>query len=296
MKLEKVQNFIIYLPFKKTKHKERVEEDSSYSIEEIESVTFPDWTVHNSRPKILIVEDNPEMSKFLVQTLSNHFHCATAMDGSIALEKLKDQNFDLITSDVMMPNMDGFEFLKNMKTLEMQRHTPVILLTARAMEDDKLKGFSLGIDDYLTKPFSVRELLARIQNLLNNKASREAAMKNNEDESYPPVELNFEQKQLKAAEKIVYENIDNNQFRVEDLAKQMNYSRRQIERIIKKLTGLTPAGFIREIRLQKARQLLENRQFATIAEVRYEIGMDNASHFSKIFQDRFGIKPSEVGN
>lgn len=291
-------NFIIYLPFKKTKIKVVSEDDFDRQNQSQQLAAPQSWKVENGQAKVLIVEDNPEMSKFLVQTLSNHYHCTTALDGNIALELLKDQKFDLITSDVMMPNMDGFEFLKHLKMLEKQRHTPVILLTARAMEDDKLKGFSLGIDDYLTKPFNVKELLARIQNLLKNKASREefSADKSNKlNEEKPEESLNHEEKQLKMAETIVYENIDNNQFRVEDLAKKMNYSRRQIERIIKKLTGLTPAGFIREIRLQRARILLENRQFATIAEVRYAVGLDNASHFSKIFQERFGVKPSEVG-
>ncbi|MDF1695387.1 MAG: response regulator [Saprospiraceae bacterium] len=293
--LGKGSNFIFYLPLKKVKIESIVEDKNEvfeHTIPPTQDYVYRIDT--DQKSKILIVEDNPEMSDFLTKILADQYECDTAMDGQIALEKIKKGNFNLIISDVMMPNMDGFELLKELKQLEKQKHIPVILLTARAMEEDKLNALRLGVDDYLTKPFSVPELIARTKNLIQNKAIRDEVAQQPSLDSEPSVSLTFEQQQLKKAETIVFENIGNGQFKVDDLASQMNYSRRQLERIIKKRTGLTPGGLIREIRLQKARQLLESRQFATIAEVRYAVGFDNASHFSKIFQDRFGIKPSMV--
>lgn len=253
-------------------------------------------TLFQDKPKILIVEDHREMSRFLVRILSPHYHCTTARDGLVALQKLEQERFDLITSDVMMPKMDGFTLLKKIHEREVFCHTPVIMLTAQYLEADKLQGFQLGVDDYITKPFSTQELIARIENLLQNKQERTnwQQMQNTnvlEKNDLPPT---AEQGLLQKAKTLVFQNLSNTKYRVGDLAKEMHYSQRQLERIIKKLTGLSPVNFIKEIRLQKARQLLENRQFTNVSEVGFEVGFMDSGYFSKVYQKRFGKRPSEV--
>ncbi|MEM9546031.1 MAG: response regulator [Bacteroidota bacterium] len=296
-KLGEGSNFIFTFPLKKVDIKMSFSEGSEFDSEIAETIT-PTYSFPNGKPKLLIVEDNLEMSKFLVQSLTGQFECTAALDGVEALNKLQKHKYDLITTDVMMPNMDGFTFVKKVHEKEDFLTTPVIMLTARTLEEDKLRGFQLGVDDYLTKPFSTSELIARINNLLKNKEAREQWYRQNSsqgtDTEIEERPLSFEKQLLKTAEEIVLKNLSNSHFKISDFAQELNYSQRQVERIIKKLTGFSPVGFVREIRLQKAYQMIESRQFATISEVRFEVGMENASHFTKKFQERFGKNPNEV--
>ncbi|RMG78111.1 MAG: response regulator [Bacteroidetes bacterium] len=249
----------------------------------------------DKKPRLLIVEDNLEMLQFLQKLLSARYDCHTAGDGREALEKLDTESFDLIISDVMMPEMDGFEFREALNQKKSGANIPFVMLTARSLESDKLRGFTLGVDDYITKPFSSKELLARIENLLRNKARREEWLKDMQGENPendPPESA--ERQLLKQAEQIVLDNLDTSEFKVTDLARKMGYSQRQLTRIIKKLTGLSPVGFILEIRLQKARQFIERKQFLTVSEVRYEVGIESAAYFTTKFKERFGKSPKDM--
>ncbi len=247
-------------------------------------------TIGGEKPRILIVEDNKDMQQYLLSLLDTLYRCDFANDGVDALEKMKHTKYDLITSDVMMPRMDGFEFRERICQNMECKNIPFIMLTARAMEEDKLHGLRLGVDDYLTKPFSSAELLARIRNLLANQLERYSYYKDHPEEENK--DLSAEQKILYQAESFILEHIDNTQMNVPLLAKEIGYSQRQITRIIKKLTGLTSVNFILEMRLQKARQLLESKSYLSVDEVRYEIGIESASYFSRKFKDRFGKNPS----
>jgi signal transduction histidine kinase/DNA-binding response OmpR family regulator len=289
--LDKGTTFTVIIPLVKGILKSVEQPEIIESTPEIAAYSPVSFNAKESH--ILIVEDNPEMSKFLTQMLSPHYQCTTAADGKKALKMLQSRSFDLITSDVMMPNMDGFTLLKSVRDLQNSQSTPFILLTARSLEEDKLKGLRLGVDDYITKPFSTNQLIARINNLLTNQQKRQSwAAEQKATTNEPP--LSAEQEMLKKAEQFVIKNISNPQYRVENLASDMSYSRRQLSRIIQKMTGLTPVEFIREIRLLKAYQMLEQRQYLTISEVRFEVGFENASYFTKVFTKRFGVKPSEV--
>ncbi len=252
--------------------------------------TYQPILLNGQKPRILIVEDNIEMSDFLIKTLMPYYKCYTAFNGQEALKKLEGNNFDLITSDVMMPEVDGFEFRKKMNKNIQWRQTPFIMLTASTLEDDRLKGLGLGVDDYITKPFSSRELLARIDNLLTNKSERELFQKE-ENDTAPPESADFQL--LKQAEQMVMDHIHDPNFKVIDLAREVGYSQRQLTRIIKRLTGLSPVNFILEIRLQKAYQLFQNRQFSTVSEIRYEVGIESAAYFTTKFKARFGKNPKE---
>lgn len=295
--VDKGTTFSLKLPLEKTEPSPNLRPLSTEKVQTLvdENTIFQPQVLFADQPKILVVEDNPEMSQFLVKTLSPYYRCTTALNGLEGLEKLQKDRFDLITSDVMMPEMDGFTFLQKVHERELFSHTPVIMLTARSLEVDKLQGLQLGVDDYITKPFNTNELLARIDNLLKNKKEREEWQKAvNQAVATESSPLTAEQTLLKKAELLIIEHIANSHFKVGDLAKKLNYSQRQLERIIKKLTGLSPLNFIKEIRLQQARQLLESRQFSTVAEVGYEVGFADPGYFSKVYQRRFGKRPSEV--
>jgi len=245
-----------------------------------------------TKSKILITEDNPQMASYLKDILSDRFDCTLAFDGKEALEKLKTETFDLITSDIMMPKMDGFELRKALNKNQKQKDIPFILISAKTLEEDILEGFSLGIDDYIVKPFSKNELVARINSLITNKKSREAWKLENK-ELLSDTESS-DQKLLKKAERFILKNIDNEDFKIQELSDHLGYSQRQLTRILKQNIGLTPVQFILEIRLQKAYHYLQHKSYFTLSEVRYNVGINSSAYFNKKFKERFGINPSEL--
>ena len=244
-----------------------------------------------NKPKVLIVEDNVEMSKFLSEILSEHYDITVSFDGADAYEKIKKYDFDLISSDVMMPKVDGFELREKVSELNDKKEIPFILITAKHLEIDKIKGYQLGINDYIVKPFNKNELLARVANLIENSANRKAWKVENK-ELFEATE-SYDKKLLDKLQKIVVENITNEDFKIDDLAKEIGYSQRQLSRILNEHTGMSPIKFVLEIRLQKAYQLLQNKTYSTLAEVKYDIGISSTSYFNTKFKERFGIKPGD---
>ena len=238
-----------------------------------------------SRQQMLIVEDDLPMGKYIKGILGQFLDCEVAYNGRQALELLNHKNFDLISADIMMPEMEGFEFRRRINQNPLLKNTPFIMLTARALEEDKLRGFQLGVDDYLTKPFSPDELVARVKNLLKNKRSRNQVVEEN---------ISFEEDFIDRARSTTKKNLDNPDFNVVQLANELNYSTRQLARILKKSTGLTPVEFILELRLLHAYQIVQDRKFSTLSEVQYEVGIESASYFSKKFKERFGLNPSQL--
>jgi len=274
-----------------------IKTDPETSLEEKISSTNknkpPSASSNYRKPKILIVEDNPEMSSYLVEILSGNYHCSVAFDGIEALEKIKANSYDLITSDIMMPKLDGFQLRDKINQEARLKDIPYILISAKTLEEDKIKGFQLGIDDYIVKPFNKNELLARIKNLLNNKYSREKWEKENK-ETENRTDLPSDKKLIKKIEAIIYENISNENFKVEQLASALGYSNRQVIRLLKKHTGMSPVKFILEVRLQNAYLLIQNKTHFTLSEVRYDVGILTSSYFNRKFKERFGINPSEL--
>ncbi len=249
-------------------------------------------------PRVLVVEDNPEMSEFIRHLLDPPMVVHQVFHGKEALQWLeRNEPPDLIISDVMMPQMDGFELRAALKNHVRWKDIPFIFLTASGAEQDVLKGFSLGVDDYLVKPFHPAELVARVQNVLWRSQRRRhfsdlpAAGQRLAEEK---TEVSADAALLQRAEQVVLAQLDKPGFKVADLAEALNYSKRQLSRIIGKLTGMTPVEFILEIRLQKAMELLRKGKYATVAEVRYAVGIESASYFTTKFRKRFGVSPSEV--
>ncbi len=249
-------------------------------------------SISKDKPSVLIVEDNPEMNNYLIEILSDKYHCTPAFDGLEAIDKLKTQQFDLITSDIMMPNIDGFQFREALNKNKKLKDIPFILISAKTLSEDKIKGFQLGIDDYIIKPFNKNELIARIDNLLKNKTEREKFVNTNKD--LLSKEEASDKVLLKKLEKIILDNISDETFKVEALAKELGYSQRQLTRIIKQYTGMSPVKFILEIRLQKAYANLQNKTFFSLSEVRYDVGITSSSYFNKKFKERFGFSPNEL--
>ena len=163
--------------------------------------------------------------------------------------------------------------------------------SARALDEDILKGLRLGVDDYITKPFNKYEYIARIYNLLKNKQEREA---NEHTSDLFDGKDNVDEATLKNAEKSILSNLSNPNYKVIDLANDLNYSQRQLTRVIKNLTGLTPVNLILEIRLQKSYQMLKANTHHSVSEVMYDVGIESASYFARKFKERFGLSPGEV--
>lgn len=243
-----------------------------------------------SGKSILIVEDNDEMAEYLQDLLLNEsYQVEWASGGMTGLEKLKKGSYDLIITDYMMPDMDGKEFTENVKSSDKFKNIPLIFLTARNEKEGKLDVLRLGVDDYILKPFYREELLLKITNLLHNADSRKKYLVATELEPGAPEDEKF----LLKVRSFVDQNMSNSRYKLTDLAEDMNTTERQVFRKIKAYTGMTPNNLIKEIKLQYARQLLEQKNYSTIKEVAAKTGYENSAHFTKIFDEKFGKHPIE---
>lgn len=250
--------------------------------------------ISKEAPLMLIVEDNEELRSFIGETMSSRFKIETAKDGQDGLSKAISSVPDIIISDVMMPNMDGLAMCQEIKTNEKTSHIPVILLTARAGDEVKLKGLKTGADDYITKPFSGSELSARASNLVHQRQLLKKKFS-----TQPPIAPGLRQglsvmdsQFLEKVNAVIDRNLDNEQFSVEDLAHEVAFSRSQLHRKLKAIVGQSPTEIIRDIRLTKAMSLLQSGD-GNVSEIAYKVGYSNLSYFTKSFKEKFGHLPSE---
>ncbi len=242
---------------------------------------------------ILVVEDNDDVREYIKGHLSPDYAVIEAKNGEEGLTIAREQIPDLVISDVMMPIMDGFELTSKLKTDIKTSHIPVILLTAKAGSEDKIEGLETGADDYLTKPFDGKELIARINNLIKvrqtlwERISKELMMQP-ASVTVPSMEENFITQVIEEIE----EHMSDSELSVEKLSDAMAMSRIHLHRKLKALTDQSASQFIRTIRLKRAKQLLEQKS-ATVTEIAYEVGFNNISYFAKCFKEQFGVLPSE---
>lgn len=244
-------------------------------------------------PKILIVEDNADLRAFLRQCLEKKYQVLDAENGKIALEAARTENPDLIISDIMMPEMDGIQFCKEVKQDIEISHIPIILLTALSAEEYKLKGYDTGADDYITKPFNSKILEIRIKNLIEAKKLIYDKIK--KDVILQPKDVTLTSTDeifLKKAVSIVEEQISNSDFDVKQFVSEMGVSRSVLYRKLRAVTDQSANEFIRLIRLKRAAQLLVQNQI-TIAEVSYSVGFNDPQYFSKCFKKHYAMTPSE---
>jgi signal transduction histidine kinase/DNA-binding response OmpR family regulator len=262
-------------------------------VEETEK-TEEDEMVNDSRPTVLIVEDQQDVRKYIRSKLTDTYTVLEAKNGREGFEMARQHIPDLVISDVMMPEMDGFELCEQLKTNDFTSHIPVILLTARAEDMDKLTGLETGADAYLVKPFNSKELLLRVHNLielrnkLRKKFSGKLIVKPSEI-TVTSKDSEFMQRLLDTVEK----HISDEKFSVEQLGHEFGMSSSQINRKLKAIINQSAVEFIRSIRMQRAMELLKNNQ-GTIAEIAYETGFKEPAYFSRVFKNHFGIAPSEV--
>ncbi|MFT7196653.1 MAG: signal transduction histidine kinase/DNA-binding response OmpR family regulator [Marinoscillum sp.] len=246
------------------------------------------------RPVLLLTEDHKEMREFIASIVRPFFEVLEAENGLEALDLLQVHRVDMIVSDVMMPKMDGFELLEKIKGDKRLMNISMIMLTARAAEEDKLFALTLGVDDYLTKPFSREELLVRSKNILANRIIRKLE---NIQPSLDTEEFNGTSSELiNRSKEIIEMHLSDNLLTVLFLASELSMSERQLLRKMKLITGLTPIQFIKEIRLQKAKQLFESQQIESVAQAAYEVGFEKVQYFSEQYIKRFGKRPSDLLN
>lgn len=247
-------------------------------------------------PMILLVDDNEEILEFLERILSSKYTILKALDGKEAITILEKEAVQLVISDVMMPEMDGFELCKIIKSNFEYSHIPVILLTAKNTIQSKVEGLELGADAYIEKPFSKEHLQAQIASLLNNrKMIREffssSPLVNIKSMAHSKADERF----LETLNETICTNIEDTDLDVEKLAKIMNMSRITLYRKIKAISVLTPIELINITRLKKAAELLAEGDHK-IYEISYMVGFSSQSNFARNFQKQFNITPTEYMN
>lgn len=248
------------------------------------------------KPEVLIVDDNKELRCHLKHELKAQYNVREAVNGAEGLEKALKVYPDIIISDIMMPEMDGFEFCRRLKSTLETSHLPVILLTARTLEEDKIEGYKTGADEYLPKPFNVNVLRARIENLLaSQKRLKEKFSSGSLLPSSEYTSNSLDEALLDGATNIIIENISNPDFTLDNLLKEMGMSRAQFYRKINSLTGQNPSYFIRTVRLKYASELLAQNKY-TVKEVAYMTGFNSTAYFSKTFRECFGQTPNQYVN
>lgn len=245
-------------------------------------------------PLLLIVEDNPDLRNYIAEQLGQQFRILSAVDGRQGYQMAEEQVPDLIVSDVMMPHMNGLELCSAVRTNVKTSHIPLILLTAKSGQDAKIEGLQAGADAYLTKPFDGRELQLRVcklieqRVLLREKFAGELKLRPSKV-SLESMDEQFIRRVMQEIEK----NMDNEFYSVEDLASAVGFSRSQLHRKLKGLADTSPNQLIRQFRLERARELLEQK-VGSVSEVAYQVGYSNLSYFSKSYKETFGVLPSEV--
>lgn len=262
------------------------------------------------KPVVLVVEDDDDLREFIRTILEKDYVVHEAVDGKMGMEKALNLIPDLIVSDIMMPNVDGMEFLQKIRDNINTSHILFLLLTAKTTLDSKLDGLEYGADEYLTKPFDVPFFKARIKNMLERREHLQEFYQNivhepskpencEEKESiaddYTPSKLEISSRDkefMKSVVDIIEKNIDNSDFVVEDLASSVGMSRTVFFKKIKSITGLAPIEFIRDIVIQRAAQLLETGEYS-IKEVSYMVGISDSKYFSKCFKKKYNMTPRE---
>lgn len=246
---------------------------------------------------VLVVEDNLELRQFVVGHLRENYRIIEANNGKEGLQKAKEFLPDLIISDVMMPEMDGFEMVDQLRKDPAINFIPIIMLTGKDTKVDTVKGLDLGANDYIVKPFDMDEFKARVRSMLNAQKLLKARFKSESSL------FNLDSKKLKSADqqfveevkKSILENLEDSSLSVESLAAMVNVGRTTLHRKLTSILGETPVQLIRKIRLEQAKIMIENKS-GSISEIAYSVGFESISWFSKCFKEEYNASPSEFGS
>lgn len=305
--------FSVYLPTEETAYQpeetvtltDSIEEQQSYTTNnqdmyivgtEDENAVAEEDTEENSKKRkenILIVEDNPDIRQYLSSELGKSYHVLTTDNGEEALATIKEQEIDLILTDVMMPVMDGLRLCKQIKQNLRTCHIPIIILSAKTDLKEQLEGLQVGADDYIPKPFSMPALTTKIKNLFRTRYQAIEHYSNSLEVEPEKVALNaMDEDLLKKTIAIVEKHIDDVEFSTDDFAREICMSRSTLHIKLKALTGDTTNDFIRKIRFNRACKLLKEKRY-TVAEISTMVGFNTSSYFSSSFKKYFGCLPSE---
>lgn len=253
---------------------------------------------NTNRPTVLVIDDNTDIRQYERTLLQDEYIVLEAADGKEGLAVALKEVPDLVICDVMMPVMDGLEFTKQLKTNTATSHIPVIMLTAKNLEEHRAEGYEHGADSYITKPFHSKVLLARIENLLRQRQLLKNLYQGSKEAEKEISEAHLEDRDkqfLKQLQAIIQKNLSDSEFGVENMGQQIGLSRVQLYRKVKAMTGSSVVDLLRKARLAKARRLLETRSMS-VSEVAYEVGFSAPSYFTKCFKDEYGMLPGDVGN
>ena len=241
---------------------------------------------------VLVVEDSPDMRLYIRNALEPFYRVIEAENGCKGFEAAKEIIPDIIISDIIMPEMDGYRLCRELKQDLNTSHIPVVLLTAKAEESSIIEGLETGADDYITKPFSTKILVARIKNLI--KLRRQLQEKIQRQFSMLPDEIpvsSIDQTFIKELEKLIESNLSNTRFGLDDLSENLRLSKATLYRKLCALTGESPKQFVQSFRLNRALQLLK-ANFGNVTDVAYEVGFSSSAYFTKCFKDKFHCLPS----
>ena len=249
----------------------------------------------SNKHRVLVVDDDEEICRYISTELGRYYKFTTSPNGKDGLKELLTGEYDVVVSDVMMPEMDGFTMLRMIKTNVNIAHIPVVMLTSKADVANRLEGLERGADAFLAKPFDLEELHMVIENLIQGrqrlKGKYSGAQQQVDKLEQPEVKGNDELL-MERIMKAVNKNLSNSDFNVDMLTQEVGISRAQLHRKMKEMTGISTSEFIRNIRLEQAARLLREQKI-NVTQVAYTVGFSNLAHFSTIFRKHFGIAPSE---
>ncbi|HLP48457.1 MAG TPA: response regulator, partial [Candidatus Kapabacteria bacterium] len=245
---------------------------------------------------ILVVEDSADVCRYIQGALESQYKVIGAKDGQEGIEKAFQVIPDLIISDIMMPRVDGYQLCKTLKQDRSTSHIPIILLTAKAAEENILEGLETGVDDYITKPFSTRILCARIKNLIDLR--RQMQQNHHREMTLKPVKMNVstvDREFFKELHQVIESNLSDPDFNVEQLANKLYMGRSTVYRKIEALCGENPTDYIRSYRLKRAAQLLQTGD-ASVTDVAFDVGFNSRTYFTRCFKEMFHQLPSDFRN
>lgn len=295
--------FIVYLPVDAAAYAGDNKADKPAVIREHSAVLSPmaadaadknePTAGKNRQPLVLVVEDNSDVRAYISEQLKHLYRIMEAKNGQEGLDIAQKNIPDLIITDLMMPEIDGMELCRLLKTNDVTSHIPVVMLTAKGEQSDKLTGLQTGADDYLIKPFDARELSVRVSNLIEQRQRLRARFAG--EMVFKPSEVavtSVDEAFLQRVFQAIEENMDEETFGVVELADAAGMSRSQLHRKLTAITGKGPNEIIRDMRLQRAKELLE-KGAGNASEIAFMVGFNSLAYFSKCFSDRFGLPPSE---
>lgn len=237
---------------------------------------------------IAIIEDHPEIRNSLVELIQiNGYNTISAQDGKEGLALIKRSHPDLIVTDIMMPQLDGFDLVKELRSNERYHDIPIIFLTARVTMSDKLKGLEYGANDYITKPFEIRELLLKIKNLLQLQENTR------QEKDTTPVIESQDQRFIRSVQAAIDEQIENVELGLPDLASALEISTSTLQKKLKRIEEKSVSQYIREYRLKRAKDLIE-ADYGSLSDIAHKMGFRNLSYFSRTYNQFYGIAPSKV--